>query len=155
MLGAPNIAELTVEDPAEAFEDLRDRNDLKMLLNHERFMREAIGDEPSSSSRASPSPAHHSHSSTNGNGTSHEHSHGHGNGNGSSNNGSGNGNGHSVGGTGGRVARGRTVHHERSVRLGNGRSTPKRTPGKLGPPVDRKWMEKWRVDLKIASVSVK
>ncbi|KNZ80207.1 Histone acetyltransferase type B catalytic subunit [Termitomyces sp. J132] len=32
-LSRPNIAELTLEDPAEAFEDLRDRNDLRMLFN--------------------------------------------------------------------------------------------------------------------------
>ncbi|OCH85215.1 histone acetyltransferase type B [Obba rivulosa] len=40
-----HVAELTVEDPAEAFEDLRDRNDLMMLRNEERFMKEAFGDE--------------------------------------------------------------------------------------------------------------
>ena len=44
VLKTPTIAELTVEDPAEAFEDLRDRNDLKMLLNHEEFMREGFGE---------------------------------------------------------------------------------------------------------------
>jgi len=27
------VAELTVEDPAEAFEDLRDRNDLRYLIS--------------------------------------------------------------------------------------------------------------------------
>ena len=43
VLSKPHIAELTVEDPAEAFEDLRDRNDLRMLLNHEQFMTEALG----------------------------------------------------------------------------------------------------------------
>ncbi|WRT65548.1 histone acetyltransferase type B catalytic subunit [Kwoniella shivajii] len=31
MLSRPEVAELTVEDPAEAFEDLRDRNDLRFL----------------------------------------------------------------------------------------------------------------------------
>ncbi|KAI0082849.1 histone acetyltransferase type B catalytic subunit [Panus rudis PR-1116 ss-1] len=45
VLSQPHIAELTVEDPAEAFEDLRDRNDLQMLLNHEEFMRSALGEE--------------------------------------------------------------------------------------------------------------
>ncbi|TFY74100.1 hypothetical protein EWM64_g9912, partial [Hericium alpestre] len=44
VLAQPSIAELTIEDPAEAFEDLRDRNDLKMLLGHEQFMREGFGD---------------------------------------------------------------------------------------------------------------
>ncbi|KAI5116562.1 hypothetical protein M0805_001547 [Coniferiporia weirii] len=42
VLREPRIAELTVEDPAEAFEDLRDRNDLRMLLTHEQLMSEAI-----------------------------------------------------------------------------------------------------------------
>lgn len=44
VLSKPVISELTVEDPAEAFEDLRDRNDLRMLLSHEQFMKEAFGD---------------------------------------------------------------------------------------------------------------
>ncbi|KAG6829850.1 hypothetical protein H0H92_003293 [Tricholoma furcatifolium] len=43
ILSQPNIAELTVEDPAEAFEDLRDRNDLRMLLSHQKFMEEGFG----------------------------------------------------------------------------------------------------------------
>ncbi|KAG2157603.1 acyl-CoA N-acyltransferase [Suillus bovinus] len=41
----PLISELTVEDPAEAFEDLRDRNDLMMLLANENFMNEGFGNE--------------------------------------------------------------------------------------------------------------
>lgn len=32
-LSRPDVAELTVEDPAEAFEDLRDRNDLRYLVD--------------------------------------------------------------------------------------------------------------------------
>lgn len=32
MLSLPSVAELTVEDPAEAFEDLRDRCDLRYLV---------------------------------------------------------------------------------------------------------------------------
>jgi hypothetical protein len=32
VLARPEVAELTVEDPAEAFEDLRDRNDLRHLV---------------------------------------------------------------------------------------------------------------------------
>lgn len=32
MLSRDEVAELTVEDPAEAFEDLRDRNDLRFLV---------------------------------------------------------------------------------------------------------------------------
>ncbi|KAL5528913.1 hypothetical protein ACEPAG_4887 [Sanghuangporus baumii] len=43
VLDQSRIAELTVEDPAEAFEDLRDRNDLNMLLSHEKFITEALG----------------------------------------------------------------------------------------------------------------
>ena len=42
-----NIAELTVEDPAEAFEDLRDKNDLKMLLSNQQFMAEGFGGQES------------------------------------------------------------------------------------------------------------
>jgi histone acetyltransferase 1 len=34
MLTRSDVAELTVEDPAEAFEDLRDRNDLRYLVKH-------------------------------------------------------------------------------------------------------------------------
>lgn len=41
MLERPDVAELTVEDPAEAFEDLRDRNDLRFLV------KEGIPDDPS------------------------------------------------------------------------------------------------------------
>lgn len=41
----PLISELTVEDPAEAFEDLRDRNDIRMLLDNENFMKEGFGNE--------------------------------------------------------------------------------------------------------------
>ncbi|KIO04034.1 hypothetical protein M404DRAFT_15569 [Pisolithus tinctorius Marx 270] len=44
VLSCPAVSELTVEDPAEAFEDLRDRNDLRMLLAHEQFIREGFGD---------------------------------------------------------------------------------------------------------------
>jgi len=44
VLAQPKIAELTVEDPAEAFEDLRDRNDLRMLLGIEKFVAEGFGE---------------------------------------------------------------------------------------------------------------
>ena len=40
MLGRAEVAELTVEDPAEAFEDLRDRNDLRWLV------KEGVPDDP-------------------------------------------------------------------------------------------------------------
>jgi len=43
VLAQGNVSELTVEDPAEAFEDLRDRNDLKMLLGLKQFMEEGFG----------------------------------------------------------------------------------------------------------------
>jgi len=47
VLSRPDIAELTIEDPAEAFEDLRDRNDLRMLLTHQQFIREGRGEDTS------------------------------------------------------------------------------------------------------------
>lgn len=97
MLAKPTISELTVEDPAEAFEDLRDRNDLMMLLGHAAFMSEAFGADAVS--------------------------HG-----------------------GGRVAR--------TPRAGKGRGNKKAAGGKLGPPADRAWLERWRKDLKIAGVRV-
>jgi len=43
VLSREDVTELTVEDPAEAFEDLRDKNDLIMLLNHKKIMEEAFG----------------------------------------------------------------------------------------------------------------
>lgn len=46
VLSQDSVAELTVEDPAEAFEDLRDKNDLEMLFANERFMAEASGSAP-------------------------------------------------------------------------------------------------------------
>ncbi|KAI9446791.1 acyl-CoA N-acyltransferase [Lactarius indigo] len=92
VLTQPAVVELTVEDPAEAFEDLRDRNDLAMLLGHAAFMAEAFGTD-----------------------VSHD---------------------------GGRVGRVRA-----SVRTG---AKSKSTAGKLGPPVDRAWFERWRKELKIA-----
>lgn len=96
VISQPNIAELTVEDPAEAFEDLRDRNDLKMLLENDRFIREAYGDDHYS---------HHRGGGSNGGGRVHSH------------------------------------HGLRRTRRG----------GKLSPPAEKGWMERWRVELKIAS----
>ena len=78
LLTRDDVLELTIEDPAEAFEDLRDKNDLQMLLDDEAFIREGSGSSPSS--------------------------------------------------------------------LPTSR-------GKLGPPADKAWVEKWRVQLKIAKVS--
>ncbi|KAI0737870.1 histone acetyltransferase type B catalytic subunit [Daedaleopsis nitida] len=97
VLAHPSIAELTVEDPAEAFEDLRDRNDLKMLLANEKFMREGFGPEAVSS------------------------------------------NGGKVGGVGN--GRSKARGKARTMRIG---------AGKMGPPAERSWLEKWRTDLKIA-----
>ena len=89
MLSQEHISELTVEDPAEAFEDLRDRNDLKMVLGLKRFMEEGFGT-----------------------------------------------NGSSKGGGVGPIRR---------TKSSSG-------AGKMGPPVNKAWAEKWRVQLKIAGV---
>lgn len=70
-----DVVELTVEDPSEAFEDLRDRNDLKMLQSLEAFMHEGIQPAPDATD----------------------------------------------------------------------------TLGKLGPPADKHWVEKWRRERKIAA----
>jgi histone acetyltransferase 1 len=99
VLSKPSISELTVEDPAEAFEDLRDRNDLGMLLGHTAFMSEGFGDGAVS--------------------------HG-----------------------GGRVKR------TTARKAAQGRTKGKATGGKLGPPADRAWLERWRKDLKIAGVRI-
>ncbi|KAF5372875.1 hypothetical protein D9758_001551 [Tetrapyrgos nigripes] len=88
VLSQPRFGELTVEDPAEAFEDLRDKNDLKMLLGHEQFMKEGFGED-------------------------------------------------SVSHGGGRVGR-------------PGKALGNKGKGKMGPPVDKGWAEKWRVKMKIA-----
>jgi len=95
-----SVSELTVEDPAEAFEDLRDRSDLRMLLAHEQFMQEGFG------------------------GSNLTSSHG-----------------------GGRVIKGKSRVRTQAI-SGKGK-------GKMGPPVDKAWAEKWRKDLKIAGVRVR
>ncbi|KAG5732748.1 Histone acetyltransferase type B catalytic subunit [Termitomyces sp. T112] len=95
-LSRPNIAELTVEDPAEAFEDLRDRNDLRMLLYNQQFMEEGFGSE----------------AVTHGGGR--------------------------VGGVG------------RAGKSGKGGKIVTTARGKMGPPSNKAWLEKWRNDLKIA-----
>ena len=76
-----------MEDPAEAFEDLRDKNDLQMLLAHEKFMDEGFS-EPVSYG------------------------------------------GGRVGGVG------------RAGKSGMGGLAAKK--GKMGPPTDKAWAEKWR-----------
>ena len=77
-----------MEDPAEAFEDLRDRCDLRMLLSHQKFIEEALGKTPNV-----------------------------------------------------------------VVPEGEDKAVVT-TKGKLGPPTEKGWAEKWRVDLKIAKVSI-
>ena len=96
VLTQPAVVELTVDDPAEAFEDLRDSNDLAMLLGNTAFMGEAFGSDV----------------------LSHD---------------------------GGRVGRARV-----SARAG---TRAKSAAGKLGPPADRVWLERWRKELKIAGVT--
>lgn len=96
VLSKLHIGELTVEDPAEAFEDLRDRVDMRMLMKQTQFMQEAFGD----SSLVSAG-------------------------------------GGKVGGVrpGGRAAK-----------------RPVKPKGKMGPPSDKAWLEKWRVQFKLAAV---
>lgn len=91
------ISELTVEDPAEAFEDLRDRVDLRMLLSHTQFMEEGFNSSGLTASGA----------------------------------------GGKIGGVGPGKRAGKT-------------HTPAK--GKMSPPADKVWLEKWRKDLKIAGV---
>ncbi|OAX41608.1 acyl-CoA N-acyltransferase [Rhizopogon vinicolor AM-OR11-026] len=98
VLSRPSLSELTVEDPAEAFEDLRDRNDLKMLLANEQFMQESFGGEMVSHS-------------------------------------------------GGKVRKPKS--RARATPMGASSGTVK-GKGKMGPPVDKAWAEKWRTELKIA-----
>ncbi|KAF8344073.1 acyl-CoA N-acyltransferase [Cantharellus anzutake] len=43
VMATPSIAELTIEDPSEAFEDLRDKTDLKFLLRLTDFIKEGYG----------------------------------------------------------------------------------------------------------------
>lgn len=92
ILKSPHIAELTVEDPAEAFEDLRDKNDLQMLLSHEQFMEEAFGPQDS-----------------------------------------------------------RGIGRARKSGRGDA-GEQEAAKGKLMPPANKPWVEKWRKDLKIAGV---
>lgn len=166
VLSSPDIAELTVEDPVEAFEDLRDRNDLKMLLGNADFMREALGEgweadllpPPKPPSTPPKSKGHRYHPYANGrsdNGhtpmdrLAESYANGYFNGGGpptpppeaqllavqeglnavANANGTANGNGN-----------------------GNGTAVVRSGPrGKLGPPADRAWLERRRVELKMAS----
>lgn len=43
VIKSPQYAELTVEDPSEDFEDLRDKVDLRTLLANQEFIHEAYG----------------------------------------------------------------------------------------------------------------
>lgn len=90
-IGRDNIAELTVEDPSEAFEDLRDKCDLRMLFKDTKFLKEAYGlpDDTAMTAEA------------------------------------------------------------------NGKGCAQALPagkGKLGPPTNKEWAERWKVHLKIAGV---
>lgn len=131
VLAQPTVVELTVEDPAEAFEDLRDRNDLKMLLANERFMRDGFGDGVLSSGGGKVGKVK---GGINGRGHPYAHRHGHGH--------HVSPGGHSLGNVGEGVAAGN----------GNGNGGGKKRRGRMGPPVEKAWAEKWRVELKIASV---
>ncbi|KAF8968343.1 acyl-CoA N-acyltransferase [Flammula alnicola] len=91
---SPHIAELTVEDPAEAFEDLRDKNDLEMLLANEQFMEEGFGPQEL------------------------------------------------------RVAG--SIGRARKTGRAEGEGEKPTVKGKMVPPADKAWVEKWRKDLKIA-----
>lgn len=119
-----------MEDPAEAFEDLRDRNDLKMLLANERFMREGFGDGILSSGGGKVGKAKGV------NGRVHPYAHRHGHGHHVSPG------GHSLGNVGEGGPAGN----------GNGNGGGKKRRGRMGPPVEKAWAERWRVELKIASV---
>ncbi|KAF9228710.1 histone acetyltransferase type B catalytic subunit [Gyrodon lividus] len=99
VLTRPAISELTVEDPAEAFEDLRDRNDLQMLLANEQFMKEGFEIQSVTGSHG-----------------------------------------------GGRVQKTRSHMRSAPIRVSGGT----KSPGKMGPPVDKAWVERWRKDLKLA-----
>ena len=81
-----DIAELTVEDPSEAFEDLRDKCDLRMLFKHRAFLTEAYG-------------------------------------------------------------------LPDDVDMDGGSGVPSGR-GKLGPPADKEWVERWRRKLKMAGVRI-
>ncbi|KAG8853503.1 histone acetyltransferase 1 [Tulasnella sp. 330] len=83
-VGRDDIAELTVEDPSEAFEDLRDKCDLRMLFKNNEFMREAYG------------------------------------------------------------------LSEAELANGTSSAPPPASKGKLGPPTNKEWAERWKKQLKIA-----
>lgn len=87
-----------MEDPSEDFEDLRDKVDLRMLLHHPKFFKEAYAGQR----RLTAAPP--STTPTKGN---------------------------------------------------EGKESPKKAAATpmLGPPVRKKWAEKWRKELKIAKVS--
>ncbi|KIJ44181.1 hypothetical protein M422DRAFT_60053 [Sphaerobolus stellatus SS14] len=54
LLTREDVTELTIEDPAEAFEDLRDKNDLKMLLSNVEFFKEGYGELPAKKGKLGP-----------------------------------------------------------------------------------------------------
>ncbi|KAH7905080.1 acyl-CoA N-acyltransferase [Hygrophoropsis aurantiaca] len=122
VLSHSHISELTVEDPAEAFEDLRDRNDLKMLLGHAQFMAEGFGSSSGAELGVEPKSGFDFENETT----------------------------HREGG--GRVQKARTRVRATPVGVSavadiKGKAKGK---GKMGPPVDKAWAEAWRKELKIA-----
>ena len=158
MLNSPGIAELTVEDPVEAFEDLRDRNDLKMLLGNADFMHEALGEgweadllpPPKAPSTPPKSKGHRYHPYANGrsdNGhtpmdrLAESYANGYFNG----------------GGPPTPPPEAQLLAVQEGLNAvangnGNGNAVVRSGPrGKLGPPADRAWLERRRVELKMAS----
>lgn len=128
-----------MEDPAEAFEDLRDRNDLKMLLSNERFMREGFGDEIISAGGGKVAKILRVTANGRGHPYAHAHRHGH---------------GHHVSPGGHHLGNGADVEGaDKTGANENGNVAGKKRRGRMGPPVEKAWAEKWRVELKIASVS--
>ena len=101
-----HIAELTVEDPAEAFEDLRDKNDLQLLLSNEQFLEEGYGRLKGLDDEVG------------------------------------------IGiGIGSRARKSGRAEGESEIVTNKDQDV-----GRLGPPADKRWVEKWRRDLKIAGV---
>ncbi|EIW85488.1 acyl-CoA N-acyltransferase [Coniophora puteana RWD-64-598 SS2] len=130
VLADPTIAELTVEDPAEAFEDLRDVCDLRELTADARFMDEAFSPAPLVTSETAPAdefaPLAEGESAP--------------------------------ADASGKAPRQRTkvrpapagVPASMAASGSVGLKGKGKGKGRMGPPVDKAWAEKWRKDLKIA-----
>ena len=46
------------------------------------------------------------------------------------------------------------LHSAARAHQNTGKGKAKEKLGKMGPPVDKAWLEKWRIKLKIAAVSI-